>query len=180
MYDGHGGSACAEFLRDHLHHYVVNEACFPENPKDAILIGFKKAENKFLSMCYTKDENGQNIIVEKSGSCATVVLIVGETCYTANVGDSRAVLSMNGGEKVVDLSDDHKPSETKEYLRIINAGGQVYQTTTTTVNPSQNGVENKPDQIIGPIRVLPGRLSVSIFILNFKGLSYFWRSRSKA
>lgn len=55
-----------------------------------------------------------------------MILIVGETCYTANVGDSRAVLSMNCGEKVIDLSDDHKPSEMKEYNRIIKAGGQVY------------------------------------------------------
>ena len=64
--------------------------------------------------------------MEKSGSCATVILIVGEMCYAANVGDSRAVLSMNNGEKIVDLSDDHKPSELKEYNRIIKAGGQVY------------------------------------------------------
>lgn len=123
VYDGHGGSSCAEFLRDHLHHYVVKESCFPENPRQAIINGFSKAEQKFLSMCHTIDENGQQILVEKSGSCATVILIVGEMCYAANVGDSRAVLSMNNGEKIVDLSDDHKPSELKEYNRIIKAGG---------------------------------------------------------
>jgi protein phosphatase PTC2/3 len=65
-------------------------------------------------------------LIEKSGSCATVILIVGETCYAANVGDSRAILSMNNGENIIDLSDDHKPSELKEYNRIIKAGGQVY------------------------------------------------------
>ena len=58
------------------------------------------------------------------------MLIVGEICYTANVGDSRAILSSNGGQQVVALSRDHKPSDVDEYSRIIKAGGQIYQTTT--------------------------------------------------
>jgi serine/threonine protein phosphatase PrpC len=77
-------------------------------------------------MCHSLDENGQQIIVEKSGSCATVILIVGEMCYSANVGDSRAVMSTHGGEHIIDLSDDHKPSEAKEYNRIVAANGNVY------------------------------------------------------
>jgi protein phosphatase 2C family protein 2/3 len=37
----------------------------------------------------------QNIlkIKEKSGSCAIVVMVVDDTVYIANVGDSRAILS---------------------------------------------------------------------------------------
>ena len=34
-------------------------------------------------------------IIEKSGSCAVIALIVGEMCYIANVGDSRAIMSGN-------------------------------------------------------------------------------------
>ena len=59
------------------------------------------------------------------------MLIVGEICYTANVGDSRAVLSSNGVTNIVALSRDHKPSDIDEYNRIIKAGGQIYQTTTS-------------------------------------------------
>ena len=81
-------------------------------------------------MCQGRDDLGNPTIVDRSGSCAIVILIVGETCYSANVGDSRAAISMNGGKVVMPLSRDHKPSDVNEYNRIIKGGGQVYQTTT--------------------------------------------------
>ena len=51
VYDGHGGSACAEFLRDNLHHFVIKENSFPSDPQAAIVEGFKNAESKFLELC---------------------------------------------------------------------------------------------------------------------------------
>ena len=65
-------------------------------------------------------------IIEKSGSCAVIALIVGEMCYIANVGDSRAIMSGNSGKKLFPLSKDHKPSEEKERKRIVKAGGKIY------------------------------------------------------
>ena len=55
-------------------------------------------------------------IPERSGSCAVVVLIVGNTCYVANVGDSRAVLSADSGRKIIALSQDHKPELEQERI----------------------------------------------------------------
>lgn len=52
--------------------------------------------------------------LDRSGSCAIVVIIVDGMCYTANTGDSRAVMSAEGGQQVFDLSEDHKPSEDRE------------------------------------------------------------------
>jgi protein phosphatase 2C family protein 2/3 len=57
-------------------------------------------------------------VVDKSGSCAVVVLIVGIKCYVANVGDSRAVMSSTGGTKNSNLTRDHKPSDDHEAMRI--------------------------------------------------------------
>ena len=58
--------------------------------------------------------NNEGQVVEKSGSCAVMALIVGEMCYIANVGDSRAIMSGNNGKKLFPLSRDHKPSDEKE------------------------------------------------------------------
>ena len=60
---------------------------------------------------------------ERSGSCALVVLIVGNFCHVANVGDSRAVLSCDSGQRIFPLTRDHKPSDENENKRIIEAGG---------------------------------------------------------
>ena len=89
IYDGHGGNACADFLRDNLHQFVIKEQSFPANPKEALKHGFANAEKKFFQLAQNQDGD----IIEKSGSCAIVVLIVEEMCYIANVGGSRAIMS---------------------------------------------------------------------------------------
>lgn len=49
IYDGHGGNYCADYLRDNLHNFVTMEPCFPQDPKQAIINGFKKAEDTFMN-----------------------------------------------------------------------------------------------------------------------------------
>jgi protein phosphatase 2C family protein 2/3 len=161
IYDGHGGSLCADFLRDNLHTYVIMEPCFPENPQEAIIRGFAKAEAAFISKVY---DPVSNTLRDKSGSCAIVCLIVQETCYVANVGDSRAVLSSDSGRKMYPLSNDHKPGDEKETQRIKDGGGEIYyRTATNQIIMYDQEKMNKYQQLnlAGPLRVLPGRLSVA-------------------
>ena len=156
VYDGHGGCACADYLRDNLHQFVIQESSFPSNPREALRRGFENAENYFLEQVNSKSKDS---VVERSGSCAIVALVVGDMCYVANVGDSRAVLSGDGGRRLFPLSTDHKPSLESEQHRIISAGGRIYQsqiTQTRTVNEQQ-----VTENLLGPHRVFPGRLSVS-------------------
>ena len=135
---------------------MIKEPSFPSKPDEAIRRGFEAAEKCFL-------ENAAKMPTpEKSGSCAIVLLIVGEVCYAVNVGDSRAILSYDSGRRVADLSEDHKPSERREKRRILENQGQIYQTATIAQPQDENGVPKKgqPEIIIGPVRVFPGRLSV--------------------
>ena len=53
------------------------------------------------------------------------------------------------------MSNDHKPSEEAERKRIIKAGGQIYQNNNIMLAGPGGPVTQ------GPVRVIPGRLSVS-------------------
>ena len=48
-------------------------------------------------------------------------------CYIDNVGDSRSIMSAEGGEKILILSKDHKPEGEEEMVRIESNGGRIYQ-----------------------------------------------------
>ena len=55
---------------------MIRDSNFPNNPPQAIINGFASAESHFLQ--YAKTINANKTAVEKSGSCALVVLIVGK------------------------------------------------------------------------------------------------------
>ena len=54
IYDGHGGSACADYLRDNLHQFVIKQEAFPADPKEAIRAGFAEAEKQYLENALEK------------------------------------------------------------------------------------------------------------------------------
>eukprot|EP00351_Strombidinopsis_sp_SopsisLIS2011_P002458 CAMPEP_0116873424 /NCGR_PEP_ID=MMETSP0463-20121206/4529_1 /TAXON_ID=181622 /ORGANISM="Strombidinopsis sp, Strain SopsisLIS2011" /LENGTH=73 /DNA_ID=CAMNT_0004515341 /DNA_START=398 /DNA_END=619 /DNA_ORIENTATION=- len=70
----------------------------------------------------------QQIGPERSGTCANVVIIIDETAYVVNVGDSRCLMSLDAGAQVAVVSRDHKPDDEQERIRIKAAGGTVYRT----------------------------------------------------
>jgi protein phosphatase 2C family protein 2/3 len=54
---------------------------------------------------------GQQVGPERSGSCATVVMIINDTAYIINVGDSRCLMSLDAGSQIAAVSRDHKPDD---------------------------------------------------------------------
>jgi serine/threonine protein phosphatase PrpC len=66
-------------------------------------------------------------LIHQGSTAVAVVVHVGEdghrTLLSANVGDSRAILSRGG--KAVDLTWDHKPNEERERSRIMARGEEV-------------------------------------------------------
>ena len=164
VYDGHGGNKCAEFLRGNLLKLICDNEFFPKDIEKAIKYGFQQADKLFLEKSVKDDK-----IVDKSGSCALILLIIDNKIYVANVGDSRCLISMKNGLIRKDVTRDHKPNYPYEKKRIFSNGGRVYQSRSLlndNIENSQNlnNNENKIMEniiLLGPYRVFPGNLSVS-------------------
>lgn len=86
VYDGHGGQGCAEYLREQIPHLILKQDCLKTEPEIALKNAFREAEGEFM-------KKNEIVIKDRSGSCACLVMVIGDTVYLANVGDSRAIIS---------------------------------------------------------------------------------------
>ncbi|XP_021592072.1 probable protein phosphatase 2C 76 isoform X2 [Manihot esculenta] len=115
IFDGHGGSRAAEYLKKHLFDNLMKHPKFMENTKLAISETYKQTDVDFL--------DSEKDTYRDDGSTASTAVLVGNHLYVANVGDSRTVISKAG--KAIPLSEDHKPNRSDERKRIESAGGVV-------------------------------------------------------
>jgi len=161
IYDGHGGNGCSNFLQENLHNYIFSSDYFPLYTMQAINGAFVQAEKTFYSMV---SENGN--LTDKSGSCAVSCLIMDEWCFIINLGDSRALYSFDSGNKLFQVTRDHKPNDPIEKERIEKAGGKVYKDEYVTIKGERIKADEKnlPPGLVLPYRVIPGNLAVSILL----------------
>lgn len=132
LYDGHGGQACAEHASKRMHKHLATAWTRRRNSSasEAKLVGeafqeaFLACDNEYIKISQKKGA--------EDGSTAVCALLAGELdgkepprLYTANLGDSRAILC-RGGE-AVQLTHDHKPNDRDEKKRIEGCGGKVVQ-----------------------------------------------------
>ncbi|KAK7351012.1 hypothetical protein VNO77_10133 [Canavalia gladiata] len=115
IFDGHGGSRAAEYLKEHLFDNLMKHPKFLKDTKSAISETYQQTDADFLN--YEKDT------FRDDGSTASTAVLVDNHLYVANVGDSRTIISKAG--KAIALSEDHKPNRSDERKRIENAGGVV-------------------------------------------------------
>ncbi|GMH16322.1 hypothetical protein Nepgr_018163 [Nepenthes gracilis] len=115
VFDGHGGTDAAVFVRENILKIIVEDSHFPVCVKNAIQSAFIRADHAFANA---------DSVDSSSGTTALIVLMFGRTMLVANVGDCRAVLGKRG--RAVELSRDHKPNCRSERLRIEKLGSVVY------------------------------------------------------
>jgi len=122
VYDGHGGSACSEWLVDNLTDFI-EKYWEPKFPELAMRIAYIKADAKLLSpkpgVFGALGERG--VGGSKCGATAATALLFKDLAgkqmlLSANIGDARIVLARGG--KPVQLTVDHTPDSATEMERI--------------------------------------------------------------
>ncbi len=134
VYDGHGGAKVAQYSCKYLHTRIANQ------PDFSLLSLFSW---KWISLFFLVLEQGdieaalrkgfidfdkemasdEDMREDLAGTTAICVVIKDDKLYCGNVGDSRAIASINGNVEI--LSTDHKPNNDDERKRITAAGGWV-------------------------------------------------------
>lgn len=127
--DGHGlvGHDVSKYLITHLP-INVHEAFKATNK----YISNKEARDKVLKTAFVSTNEKlcsiKTIDTNFSGSTCVTIILKKRKIFSANAGDSRAVLGriLNDGKWVgIDLSRDHKPNDPEESERILKKGGRI-------------------------------------------------------
>ncbi|MES2273577.1 MAG: PP2C family protein-serine/threonine phosphatase [Chlamydiota bacterium] len=120
VFDGHGGSQTAQFLKANLRKYI-EDALKEMNPIELTDVGIW---NAMKAACVRLDAVAKvNPQLGGSGSTATIVLDINGSLWVPNVGDSRTMLL--NGRVPVQLSQDQKPDDPKFLKSIEKRGGFV-------------------------------------------------------
>jgi len=147
VFDGHGGGGVSAWLRSRLYKLLqthLKDTHWEEQEDETD--GRKPSLSAHVGALRKAFEQVENDVVAQEtlayqGSTAVAVLLHESddghrTLISANVGDSRAILSRRG--KAVDLTRDHKPNEEREKARILNMGEAIEWDSLSKVHRVRN------------------------------------------
>ncbi|KAH0790766.1 protein phosphatase 2C [Histomonas meleagridis] len=118
VFDGHGGSNVSAFCANNLHLEISRNLKTEASVEKAIENAFKRANDAASKWpC--------------EGCTAAIAIIIQNTIYCANVGDSRVILVENG--HATRMTYDHKASDPTERDLVNQRGGVV-------INGRVNGI----------------------------------------
>lgn len=118
VYDGHGGTQCAEFLRENLHSFVLSHPSIRTDPERAIKEAVAEAEKIFMEKCRTERI--------ESGSTVAIALMLDDLLVTGNVGDSEIVMCRAGGAAKLLTVKHTLGSNDGEVERVKACGGRIF------------------------------------------------------
>ncbi|RHY00975.1 hypothetical protein DYB36_012891, partial [Aphanomyces astaci] len=107
IFDGHGGDHVAKAVYELLY--------------QALSQGFLKTDESIRN----NEAVGGN--ADEVGATGLLVIVTEKHIFSANIGDSRCILSKSQNQSPIQMSLDHKPDHETEKLRIVAAGGTVFR-----------------------------------------------------
>ncbi|XP_010546902.1 PREDICTED: probable protein phosphatase 2C 35 [Tarenaya hassleriana] len=120
VFDGHGvfGAQCSNFVKERVVDMLSEDPVLFDDPEKAYKSAFLRTNEEL---------HDSDIDDSMSGTTAITVLVVGDKLYVANVGDSRAVLAVKDGNRILaeDLSYDQTPFRKDECERVKSCGARV-------------------------------------------------------
>lgn len=124
VFDGHGGSDAACYVKNNAMRFFFEDA---ELPKNSVIDKsfLEELGNSHRRAFLVADQAlaDERTIDASCGTTAITALVLGRHLLIANAGDSRAVLSRKGD--AVQLSQDHRPSSVVERKRVEDLGGVI-------------------------------------------------------
>ena len=131
--DGHG-------MQGHL----ISEYVSKNLPNSLNDTNDESIKNAYLSMQSSLQNENSKIDSSLSGTTCTSIIVSANNVICANVGDSRAIMASyeNGVYNAINLSRDHKPTESDEMKRILSCEGRIKQF-----------YDKKTQEYIGPERI---------------------------
>lgn len=122
IYDGHSGHAAAEFVERRLPLALTKHPSFNTDLPTAFLETFRQIDAEYLQLAREKVRppplnpggtklNSQNLY---DGTTAAVILRRDNTLITANIGDSRAVVSVNN--VAMDIISEQSVKEISQWM----------------------------------------------------------------
>jgi len=134
IFDGHAGARAAEFCAENLHVILAekfSKAFSYENTitqiekdmKRFFVEAFKQCDDEFLKKAAINKPSW------KDGTTVTVILIFNKTLFSANIGDSKAIIcksrEVGKSDQIIELTKEHSAFIYEERQRIQKQGGQV-------------------------------------------------------
>ncbi|EQC35558.1 hypothetical protein SDRG_06848 [Saprolegnia diclina VS20] len=128
IFDGHGGDLVAKIVaKDILQNiaatdeYKQFDGTEPRKMVTALSKGFLNTDEMLRTNELTATTS------DEVGATGLLIMVTEKHIFSANIGDSRCILSKSQNQTPIQMSLDHKPDHETEKLRIVAAGGTVFR-----------------------------------------------------
>ena len=183
--DGHGtyGHLVSHFIKETLPHClhkellnksIISSSSTSTTPTSVLHPSMIKRsiENAFVQT-NSKLSNNASIDTNFSGSTCVSLVIANECIYTANVGDSRAIICKQHGSNAIweseSLTRDHKANEVDECKRIERFGGRIEQYKDehgVYIGPKRVWLKNDPVPGLAMTRSFGDQIASSVGVVS--------------